>query len=204
MTHLNRRILILAASSAACLALTRSGAGAAAAVEAPSPIGEMWLGGEDAKVTVIEYASMSCPHCQAFHETTYQQLKTEYIDTKKIRFIFREFPHNDAGLAGFMIARCAPKEKYFGLVEAMFKTQGEWLKDPRAGLFRVAQQAGFTQADFDACLTNEEVAKGILSVRQAAEGFGVTGIPTFFINGELYSGEQTFEAFKSKIDPLLG
>jgi protein-disulfide isomerase len=147
---------------------------------------------------------MSCPHCREFFETTYQQLKAEYIDTNKIRFILREFPHNDAGLAGFMIARCAPKDKYYGLVDAMFKTQDQWLEDPRAGLFKIAQQAGFTQADFDACLKNEGVAKGILSVRQAAEGFGVTGIPTLFINGELYDGERTFEAMKSKIDPLLG
>src|SRR3954465_5512477 len=87
----------------------------------PSPIGEMSLGPDTAKVTVIEYASASCPHCANFYKTTFQDLKKQYIDTGKIRFIFREFPHNDPALAAFMLARCAPKDKYFPLVETFFE-----------------------------------------------------------------------------------
>jgi protein-disulfide isomerase len=131
-------------------------------------------------------------------------LKKEYIDTGKIHFIFREFPHNDAALAAFMVARCAPKEKYFPLVDVFFSTQPEWTQDPLAGLNKIAQQAGFTKESFDACLKNEVVAKNILDVRKTADGLGVTGIPTFFINGEmLESGEKTIEQMRAKIDPLL-
>ena len=130
-------------------------------------------------------------------------MKKEYIDTGKIRFIFREFPHNDAALAAFMVARCAPKEKYFPLIDVFFATQPEWTQDPLAGLNKIAQQAGFTKESFEACLKNEAIAKQILAVQTKAEGFGVTGIPTFFVNGERYEGENTIEAFRAKIDPLL-
>jgi protein-disulfide isomerase len=170
----------------------------------PSPIGEMTMGPDNAKVTVIEYASASCPHCANFYKTTFQELKKQYIDTGKIRFVFREFPHNDAALAAFMIARCAPKDKYFPLIDTYFQTQDSWLENPAEGLFKIAQLAGFTKASFDACLKNEEVAKGIIAVRDKAESeFGVTGIPTFFINGKILNGEATFDQFKKVIDPQL-
>lgn len=165
--------------------------------------GEMVLGPDTAKVTVIEYASATCPHCAAFHNETFGTLKKEYIDTGKIRFVLREFPHNDAALAAFMVARCAPKEKYFPLIDVFFATQPEWTQSPQEGLYKIAQQAGFTKESFEACLKNETVAKDILAVRSKAEGFGVTGIPTFFVNGERYGGENTIEAFRAKIDPLL-
>jgi protein-disulfide isomerase len=170
----------------------------------PSPIGEMTMGPDNAKVTVIEYASASCPHCANFYKTTFQELKKQYIDTGKIRFVFREFPHNDAALAAFMIARCAPKDKYFPLIDTYFQTQDSWLENPAEGLFKIAQLAGFTKASFDACLKNEDVAKGIIAVRDKAESeFGVTGIPTFFINGKILNGEATFDQFKKVIDPQL-
>jgi protein-disulfide isomerase len=200
--HFNRRQLILSVSA---LAL----AGSAAAedlskLNQPSPIGEMSLGPENAKVTVIEYASASCPHCANFYKTAFKDLKRDYIDTGKIRFIMREFPHNDAGLAAFMIARCAPKDKYFPVLGMIFEQQDMWFPNPREGLFKIAQLAGFTQESFDACLKNEQIAKGIIDVRQTAENMGVTGIPTFFINGEKHGGEITYEEFKKIIDPLLG
>ena len=169
----------------------------------PPAYGEMVLGPDTAKVTVIEYASATCPHCAAFHNETFGSLKKEYIDTGKIRFVLREFPHQDAALAAFMLARCAPKEKYFPLIDVFFATQPEWTQDPLAGLNKIAQQAGFTKESFDACMKNETIAKQILEVRTKAEGFGVTGIPTFFVNGERYEGENTIEAFRAKIDPLL-
>jgi protein-disulfide isomerase len=174
-----------------------------AALHAPSPIGEMALGPETAKVTVVEYASASCPHCAEFYKTAFQTLKKDYIDTGKIRFIFREFPHNQAALAAFMIARCAPQDKYFPMVDMMFEQQENWLKSPRDGLFTIAQMAGFTKESFEACLKDEAVAKGIISVRDRAETFGVKGIPTFFVNGELVTGEPTIENLRGKIDPLL-
>ncbi|MFO0990628.1 MAG: DsbA family protein [Hyphomicrobiales bacterium] len=202
MVSLNRRMFALGASTLAGLSLWPVGA-SAASLNDPSPIGEMTLGPENAKVTVIEYASASCPHCANFYKTTFQDLKKDYIDTGKIRFIFREFPHNQPALAAFMVARCAPKDKFFPLVDMFFEQQEKWLAAPRDELFKIAQLAGFTQESFDACLKNEEVAKGIISVRDQAEGFGVDSIPTFFINGEKVKGETTIEEFRKIIDPLL-
>ena len=206
MIKLNKRDVIFGSVALAGLAL---GAPQSFAVDLtglndPPAFGEMTMGPDTAKVTVIEYASATCPHCAAFYNDTFGVLKKEYIDTGKIKFVFREFPHQDAALAAFMLARCAPKEKYFPLIDVFFTTQPEWTQNPLAGLNKIAQQAGFTQESFDACMKNEAVAKDILAVRTKAEGFGVTGIPTFFVNGERYEGENTIEAFRAKIDPLLG
>ena len=205
MIKLNKRHVIFGSAALAGLAL---GAPQSFAVDLtglndPPAFGEMTLGPDTAKVTVIEYASATCPHCAAFYNDTFGALKKEYIDTGKIKFVFREFPHQDAALAAFMLARCAPKEKYFPLIDVFFSTQPEWTQNPLAGLNKIAQQAGFTQESFDACMKNETVAKEILAVRSKAEGFGVTGIPTFFVNGERFEGETTIEAFRAKIDPLL-
>ena len=205
MLMLNKRHVIFGSAALAGLAL---GAPQSYAVDLtglndPPAFGEMTLGPDTAKVTVIEYASATCPHCAAFYNETFGALKKEYIDTGKIRFVFREFPHQDAALAAFMLARCAPKEKYFPLIDVFFTTQPEWTQDPLAGLNKIAQQAGFTKESFDACMKNEAVAKDILAVRTKAEGFGVTGIPTFFVNGERFDGERKIEDFRAKIDPLL-
>jgi protein-disulfide isomerase len=205
MKMLNKRDVLFGSAALGGLLL---GAGPSFAVDltglndAPA-FGEMVLGPDTAKVTVIEYASATCPHCAEFYNETFATLKKEYIDTGKIRFVFREFPHQDAALAAFMLARCAPKEKYFPLIDVFFLTQPEWTQNPQEGLYKIAQQAGFTKESFEACLKNETVAKDILAVRTKAEGFGVTGIPTFFVNGERYDGEITVEAFRAKIDPLL-
>ena len=134
---------------------------------------------------------------------TFPELKKRYIDTGKVRFIFREYVLNDIDFLAVVTARCAPKEKYFPLIDVFFATQQEWTQNPLEGLNKIAQQAGFTKESFEACLKNETVAKDILAVRTKAEGFGVTGIPTFFVNGERYEGENTIEAFRAKIDPLL-
>src|SRR4051794_30348413 len=169
----------------------------------PPAMGDMSMGPADAKVTIVEYASASCPHCANFYKTTFPALKKDYIDTGKVHFIFREFPHNDPALAAFMLARCAPKDKYFPLIDMFFTQQDMWLEHPRDGLFKIAQLAGFTKESFDACLKNEAVAKDIIAVRDKAESFGVDSIPTFFINGELLKGESTIEEMRKIIDPLL-
>jgi len=194
----------MAAFGLAALAVPAIAAVDLAKLNEPPAIGEMALGPDHAKVTVVEYASASCPHCANFYKTTFQELKKQYIDTGKIRFVFREFPHNDAALAAFMVARCAPKERYFPLIDTFFRTQDSWLQNPAEGLFKIAQLAGFTKASFDACLKNEEVAKGILAVRDKAESdFGVQGIPTFFVNGQELDGEASLKDFKKIIDAQL-
>lgn len=205
--YLDRRQLILGATTLAVttgLASTGHAAVDLAALYAAPAEGDMTMGPETAKVTVVEYASASCPHCANFYKTTFPDLKKDYIDTGKIRFIFREFPHNQPALAAFMVARCAPKEKYFPLIDMFFTQQDSWLEAPLEGLRKIAQLAGFTKESFDACLKNEAVAKGILAVRdQAEKDFGVDSIPTFFVNGELFKGETSIEEFRKKIDPLL-
>jgi protein-disulfide isomerase len=205
--NIDRRQVILGALALAGTGPLTSSALAAvdtAKLHAPSAIGEMALGPESAKVTVVEYASASCPHCANFYKTTFQDLKKDYIDTGKVRFLFREFPHNDAGLAGFMVARCVPKEKYFPVVDMLFEQQSAWLQAPLEGLYKIAQLAGMTKEQFDACLKNEEVAKGIIGVRDtAANEFGVQSIPTFFVNGEMLKGELDIDEFKKLIDPQL-
>lgn len=209
MTQLNRRDFILGATALAGVAGLASPALAVdlAKLYAEPELGDMALGqgATDAKVTIIEYASATCPHCAKFHEETYGTLKADYIDTNKIRFVFREFPLNDGALAAFMIARSAPKESYFPLIDIYFSTlktwaAGNWVE----GLFNIAKQAGFTREKFDATLKDEALARKILAIRDAGAEFGVKGTPTFFINGEILDGEQNVEAFKKKIDPLLG
>jgi protein-disulfide isomerase len=206
MIRLNRRKLLLAVASAVALAADQVPAGAIdlAKLNAPSEIGEMELGSPDAKVTVIEYASASCPHCARFHKETFPLLKRDNIDTGKVRLVFREYPHNDVALAAFMIARCAPTAQYFPLMEAIFATQESWLKAPKAGLFKVARFAGFSPAAFEACLQNKVIARDVLAVKSKAKTeFGVRGVPAFFINGNLFSGALSIDKMKSIIDPLL-
>lgn len=204
--YLDRRQLILGASTLAATAAFAAPSFAIdiAALHAAPASGEMAMGPDNAKVVVVEYASASCPHCANFYKETFPALKKDYIDTGKIRFIFREFPHNQPALAAFMLARCAPKDKYFPLIDMFFEQQDTWLAAPLEGLQKIAQLAGFTKESFDACLKNEEVAKGIIAVRDKAEKeFGVDSIPTFFINGELLKGETSIEEFRKRIDPLL-
>ncbi len=205
--YLDRRQLILGAATLAAtcgLASTGNAAVDTTALYAPPAEGEMAMGPENAKVTVVEYASASCPHCANFYKTTFPDLKKEYIDTGKIRFIFREFPHNQPALAAFMLARCAPKDKYFPLIDMFFTQQDSWLEAPLEGLQKIAQLAGFTKESFDACLKNKDVANGIIAVRDKAEKeFGVDSIPTFFVNGELLKGETSIDEFRKTIDPLL-
>jgi protein-disulfide isomerase len=162
------------------------------------------MGLDTAKVIIIEYASASCPHCAAFYNDVFVKLKPDYIDNGKVKFIFREFPHNDQAMAAFMVARCSPKEKYFPLIEIYFKTQQKWVPDAYNQLKDIAKQTGMSEVDFEACLKNEKVAKGVFEVRDKADkSYGVQGIPTIFINGKSYEGERTFDAMKAIIDPLL-
>src|SRR3990170_4773377 len=167
MIKLNKRDVIFGSVSLAGLALGAASSFAQdlTGLNDPPAFGEMTMGPDMAKVTVIEYASATCPHCAAFHNETCGALKTEYIDTGKIRFVFREYPHNDAALAAFMLARCAPKEKYFALVDIFFTTQPQWMQSPRDGLLNIAKQAGFSEEAFNKCLGDEALAKSILEVR---------------------------------------
>ena len=171
----------------------------------PGPDGDVVLGSEKAPVTVIEYASMTCPHCAHFSTTTFPELQKRYIDTGKVRFIFREFPLDPLAAAGFMLARCAGNDKFMPIVETLFAKQPEWMvQKPIPPLVEIAKQFGFTQESFDQCLANQKVLDAIQEVRdRAAEKLGVNSTPTFFINGKKLSGDQSIEAMAKEIDPYL-
>jgi protein-disulfide isomerase len=163
------------------------------------------LGAANAPVTIIEYASMTCPHCSHFHETTFPEMKKKYIDTGKVRFIFREFPLDPLAAAGSMLARCAGGDKYFPLLEALFSQQKDWVvQKPLAPMLAIAKQAGFTQQTFDECLANQKMLDGIEESRtRAAQKFGVNSTPTFFINGKIFRGALTPEELDKQMAPYL-
>lgn len=169
----------------------------------PGPLGDKFVGPADAPVTIIEYASMTCPHCANFHVQTYPKLKEQFFDTGKARLIFREFPFDDRALAAFMLARCAGEGKYFPMIDVLFEQQAVWAKSdkPAQELFKIARLAGFTKESFNACLSNKEIAAGVHAVKdRAAQKFGVRSTPTFFINGEELSGNQSIENFSKMIE----
>src|SRR5271165_5814043 len=172
---------------------------------APPPLGDESLGSANAPVTIIEYASMTCPHCAHFHETTFPELKKKYIDTGKVRFIFREFPLDQLAAAGAMLARCAGKDKYFPLIETLFAQQKDWVvQKPLEPMLNIARQAGFTQQSFDECLANQEMLTGIEEGRtRASTKFGVNSTPTFFINGKIIRGGLSAEDLDKQLAPYL-
>jgi len=174
----------------------------AADLHAAPKIGDKTLGPDDAKVIVVEYASATCPHCAAFHTSVFKELKTEFIDTGKIRFISREFPLDDLALAGFMVARCVPDDKYFGMLDLIYEQQKVWAgQNARAELLKMAKLAGLSETDFDTCLKNEELAKGILEIRKdGAEKFDVKSTPTFYINGKKMEDDRDIEGFRKAIE----
>ncbi|MQT13930.1 DsbA family protein [Rhizobiales bacterium Sp-1] len=168
----------------------------------PTALGDRVLGKADAPVTIVEYASMTCPHCAAFHAETWPALKTQYIDTGKARFIFREFPLDPLAAAASMLARCAPEDKYYDMIDLFFDHQREWAytDKPLDALQNMAKQAGFTQMSFEACLTNQKLLDGINAEKdQALSKFGVNSTPTFFVNGQKLVGEQTIESMGKAI-----
>jgi protein-disulfide isomerase len=169
------------------------------------PDGDVVLGSEKALVTIIEYASMTCPHCAHFSDVTFPELQKRYIDTGKVRFIFREFPLDALAAAGFMLARCAGKDKFLPVIETLFAKQREWIVEkPIEPLRAIAKQLGFSQESFDACLANQKVLDGIQEVRdRAAEKLGVNSTPTFFINGKKFVGDQSIDALAKEIEPYL-
>lgn len=204
MINLSRRNLLLGAALIALAPPALAAAKPDLSDVASAQDGDMTMGKDDAKVTLVEYASASCPHCAAFYKDVFPKLKADYIDTGKIRFIFREFPHNQQALAAFMLARCSPKEKYFPLIDVFLTTQETWVPNAQVGLANIAKQTGMSQVDFDACLKNQSVATAILAVREkATTKYGVDSIPTFFLNGQAYRGETSYDDLKKAIDPLL-
>ncbi|MTH96026.1 DsbA family protein [Roseibium sp. RKSG952] len=172
----------------------------------PGPLGDKIMGDPDAPVTIVEYASLTCGHCADFDQETLPQIKKEFIDTGKVRYIFREFPLDPIAAAASMLARCAPEDKYFDIIDLMFKEQRNWAftNDPYNSLLNFSKQIGFTQESFEKCLTNQGLLDAVNGVRdRAAQEFGVNSTPTFFVNGERHVGALRFDEFKTIIDQQL-
>jgi protein-disulfide isomerase len=187
--------------------------GQARADEAPSPAdladagpdGDIMVGSDKAPVTVIEYASMTCPHCAHFSETTFPELQKRYIDTGKVRYTLRAFPLDALSAAGFMLARCGGKDKYMPIVETLFAKQQQWIvKEPLPPLKEIAKQFGVGESEFNECLANQKLLDGIQAVRDhAAQKLGVNSTPTFFVNGKKLVGDVSIDQLAKEIDPYL-
>jgi protein-disulfide isomerase len=180
----------------------------AADVAKPVSLPDMALGPNDAAVTITEYASMTCPHCAAFNEQVFPKIKKEYIDTGKVRYVFREFPLDIKAAAGSMLSRCIANgdaPKYFAVTDMLFRQQNDWvLKNTTETLTRIGKQAGLTQQQVEACLKDQALLDKIAADQKyASDVLKVDSTPTFFINGEKIKGEASFDEFAKKINPLL-
>ena len=212
---ITRREFVAGTSALTILAALDAGVGSAALAQGATlsaaelmetgVLPDQILGKEDAPVTVIEYASMTCGHCATFHTNTYPEFKKRYVDTGKVRYILREFPLDPLAAGAFMLARCAGKDKYYPLIETLFQQQRVWaVQKPIEPLFAIAKQAGFTQQSFDACLQDQKMLDGIEWVRaRGADKFKVDSTPTFFINGKIFKGALSIDDLAKAIDPLL-
>lgn len=164
------------------------------------------IGRPDAPVTVIEYSSLGCSHCATFHATVLPRIKTDYIDTGKVRWIVRDFPLGQLPLAGAVTARCAGPSGYLGLIEVLFRTQDSWMdsKDPLAALEKTARQAGIGKQRFDACLADKALIDGIMDrAQEVQKSKTVTATPTFLVGDERVVGLMPFEEFSKIIDKHL-
>lgn len=206
-----RHAIGLGTSAALALGLMGSQAFAQAASSAElakaGPLGDVVVGSPDAKVTVIEYASLTCSHCATFHANTWPTIKSKYVDTGKVKFILREFPLDPLATAGFMLARCAGNDRYTALTDLLFEKQRQWayVDRPLDALFAMVKQAGFTQESAEACLKRQDMYDAVNAVKNhGADKLGVNSTPTFFINGQRRSGALTVAEMDEILKPLVG
>ena len=177
-------------------------------VAKPQSLPDMALGPATAPVTVTEYASMTCGHCAHFNETVFPKIKSEYIDSGKVRYVFREFPLDIKAAAGSMLARCIAKDdagKYFAVIDMLFKQQNDWVaKNTTETLTRIGKQAGLSGQAIEDCLKDQALLDKIAADQKfASDVLKVNSTPTFFINGEMVKGATSFEEFDKKIKALL-
>lgn len=210
MRSLTRRSTFLAAGlAAAAIALSACGGGGGPVAAAQ---GDMTLGSDDAPVTVVEYASVTCGHCAAWNQQVWPDFKARFIDTGQVRFVFREFPTapGPVAVAGFLLARCAGEERYFSVVDAIMRSQQEmagpsydWTNS-RPVLLRIAQSAGMSESQFDQCVNDRAAVTAFEQRMQAAVAAGVNGTPYFMINGRHYTGDTSLAGFEAALAPLVG
>ncbi len=169
------------------------------------PLGEKWQGKETAPVTVIEYVSLTCPHCRAFHQKTYPKFKKNYIDTGKVRYIVRNFPIGRSAGNAAIAMRCGQKDRAFSMMHHFLTNQSKWVSQevrPDA-IFGVAKKSGLTRAEFNECMKDQSLIDGLNWVKKRGRKLGVSGTPTFFINGQKVRKPLTYEELKALIEPQL-
>jgi protein-disulfide isomerase len=171
------------------------------------PLEDIVLGDPDAPYVIVEYASMTCPHCASFYNNVFPDVKEKYIDTGKARFVFREFPLDGLAVAASMLARCAGEERFYPMIDGLFETQETWAvpgEDGKHKLLLIAKQAGFSQESFEKCLADKELFDKLVAVRKKAhEEFGVDSTPSFFVNGKKLDG-IAIENFDAAIEGPAG
>ena len=174
-------------------------------IMAPGTLPEMSLGRPDAPVTIIKYASLTCPHCRVFHRDVFPELKRTYIDTGKVRFILREFPIGLQSGTATVAWRCAPADKHFELYGKFLEQQARWVSQEvrRDPIFEVAKQVGMTRDQFDACYENQAMIDGLKWVKDRGRQLGIIGTPNFFVAGKLVKETLTMSGIRERIDPLL-
>ena len=205
---MNRRNILIGSGMVALLSTTAplaalAGQQLAAAVDLAED--ENIVGSPDSPITIVEYASMTCPHCASFHRDVYPQLKAAWIDTGKARMVFRHFPLDALALRASALAECLEGDQFFGFLDLLFATQPQWSRapDPLGALQGIAKQAGLNEEASNACLNDESVLRAILLQRQeAAEKFAINSTPSFVVNGETLSGALGFDRFDSHLQDL--
>lgn len=174
----------------------------------PGPLGEKWLGSETAPVTMVKFASLTCPFCRAFHLKTYPELKKRYIETGKIRYIMREFPIGHTSGAATIAMRCLGQNDndiYFGLYDKFITKQRVWVSQEinHDRIYKIVAQMGISRAKFDSCYQNQEIIKGLQWMKQRGRDLGVTGTPTFFINGQKQRSVMTIDEIRDMAGSAL-
>lgn len=175
-----------------------------------SKVPDMILGKIDAPVTVVEYASYTCPHCANFHDTVWAQFKKNYIDSGKVKFVYREVYFDKFGLWAAVVARCGGPEKYFGINDMLYSEQKDWLASGEDqgisdALRKIGLKAGMTADQIDACLKDNDQMQAMVTAYQTnATNDKIQGTPTFIINGETVSGEMSYDEFAKILDKKLG
>jgi protein-disulfide isomerase len=168
----------------------------------PAAAGNAPLSEAVAEMVMVEYSSLACPHCAAFHRDVLPKIKETYIGPGKVRLVYRDFPLGGLALAAAMVARCAGSAKYFGFIEVLYRSQAQWSRsdNPRRELARVARFGGISEKDFEACLVNEPLMTNIRErAADAQQKFGIDSTPTFIIEGEKVLGARSFEDFRDVI-----
>jgi protein-disulfide isomerase len=177
-----------------------------AALAKPGPLPDIVIGNASAPNTIIEYASMTCPHCAQFQNEVFPLLKAKYIDTGRAKYILREFPLDNLAVAAFMLARCAGEDRYYPMVDGLFETQEAWVVRGPEGkdkLEQIARQAGFSKERFDKCLGDKALFDDVVKARaRAHQRFGVDSTPTFFVDAKRMKGDHQLSDFDAAFAAL--